>query len=225
MGLVLLGALIIGVRVPRHVIHEPSVLAILTAFGFPLAWLALSGANLYDGLRHLFFLQPLLALGAASGIVGVTNRISRRARLGFLAAVGLATVITIGDSVRLHPFEHVYFNRISGGLPAAAGRYELDYWGLSYREGAEWLNENLLVTKEISVAACSRPESTSHFLAEGFLFLGSLAYGASGSPDYLLYTAPHDCGDQEVSGEVVYQVTRDGVALLTIVRPVPGPGG
>ena len=35
---------------------------------------------------------------------------------------------------RLHPYEYVYFNDLSGGVRAAASRFELDYWGTSFAE-------------------------------------------------------------------------------------------
>lgn len=53
--------------------------------------------------------------------------------VGCLAAVG-------ADMVRLHPYQYAYFNRlIGGGLASAVGRYEIDYWSTSYKEGVEWV--------------------------------------------------------------------------------------
>jgi hypothetical protein len=39
----------------------------------------------------------------------------------------------------LHPYEAVYFNSLVGGVDGAEGRYPLDYWGLSYKEGLSYL--------------------------------------------------------------------------------------
>jgi hypothetical protein len=41
--------------------------------------------------------------------------------------------------IRLHPYQAVYFNAFAGGPGGAAFRYELDYWGLSYKEGLRFL--------------------------------------------------------------------------------------
>jgi len=42
--------------------------------------------------------------------------------------------------VKNHPFEMVYFNRLAGkNLARAASRFEMDYWGLSYRRGLEYI--------------------------------------------------------------------------------------
>lgn len=44
--------------------------------------------------------------------------------------------------IRSHPNEDVYFNRLVGGIGCARFRYEMDYWGLSYKTGLEFLLKN-----------------------------------------------------------------------------------
>ena len=40
----------------------------------------------------------------------------------------------------LHPYQNVYFNRLAGeDMQAVKQRFDLDYWGLSYREGLEYI--------------------------------------------------------------------------------------
>ena len=39
----------------------------------------------------------------------------------------------------LHPYEYIYYNGLVGGVQGAFRRYELDYWGTSYREAAGYL--------------------------------------------------------------------------------------
>ena len=53
----------------------------------------------------------------------------------------MSVLLTVSDLCSLHPYQYVYFNRTSGGLNAAYNHRDTDYWGLSYREAAEWLNE------------------------------------------------------------------------------------
>jgi hypothetical protein len=54
-----------------------------------------------------------------------------------LAVAGLEAAYTIVRMMRLHPHQYVYFSF----LPASTAErmFELDYWGLSYREGLEWV--------------------------------------------------------------------------------------
>ena len=44
------------------------------------------------------------------------------------------------DGLRLHPYEYIYYNRLVGGVQGAFRRFELDYWGTSYREAAAYLD-------------------------------------------------------------------------------------
>ena len=42
--------------------------------------------------------------------------------------------------VRYHPYQNLYFNRLAGSnMDDIKKNYELDYWGLSYREGLEYI--------------------------------------------------------------------------------------
>ena len=43
--------------------------------------------------------------------------------------------------IALHPYQYVYYNTLTGGLPGAFRRYEMDYWTTSYREATMFINE------------------------------------------------------------------------------------
>ena len=38
--------------------------------------------------------------------------------------------------------KNMYFNLLSGGIDTAQNNFELDYWGLSFREGLEYIAKN-----------------------------------------------------------------------------------
>lgn len=46
-------------------------------------------------------------------------------------------------NVKFHPYQIVYFNELTGGVRGAKGNFDLDYWGQSLKEAAEWINANL----------------------------------------------------------------------------------
>jgi hypothetical protein len=71
--------------------------------------------------------------------------------------------------VRLHPYEYIFFNRSFGGLRAALGRYETDYWGVSHKEGVDWLIANYKPDAppgSIRVANTAADYQTSYYLEE-----------------------------------------------------------
>jgi hypothetical protein len=113
----------------------------------PLVYFPASRAVLYDEWRHSFFTYPALLLIALAGLVwlwrwvarmpgGVPARIASAALI-FLVALSLGSTATF--MIRHHPFQNVYFNSLVGGTHGASGKFELDYWGLSYRQGLEHL--------------------------------------------------------------------------------------
>ena len=107
-----------------------------------LAWLALPLASvvvlhsvMYDGWRHLFFIYPAMLFIAAEGFMAA--RANRIASMVVAAVVILGLLDIVRFMVQAHPQQQVFFNAIVGGLPGARFRYEMDYWGLSYRSGLE----------------------------------------------------------------------------------------
>jgi hypothetical protein len=44
------------------------------------------------------------------------------------------------NDIRLHPYEMLYFNRLTGGIKQASTSYEFDYWGFSAAELVKKVN-------------------------------------------------------------------------------------
>ncbi|MGI4739549.1 MAG: hypothetical protein ACRYG7_30655 [Janthinobacterium lividum] len=109
----------------------------------PIASVIVLHSVLYNAWRQLYFIYPMLLLVAIRGLAmawywrptsPVGNRFWQPA-LGL--AMGLSLVIIGVRMVRLHPFEHVYFNAFA---PRTPERYFVsDYWNLSYRQALEWI--------------------------------------------------------------------------------------
>jgi hypothetical protein len=97
------------------------------------------GSTLYDGIRHLEFIYPVLVLLAVAGWSGILSASRPRwLRRGAAAALtmGIASVLIV--QVRLHPNQGVYFNSLVGGPRGAFGRYDMDYWGNCMLQAVEW---------------------------------------------------------------------------------------
>jgi hypothetical protein len=119
-------------------------------FFVPVVYSIVSGAVLYDAWRHTFFVYPAMLMLAVTGagslwrVIGVrtpctAGRVLRLVMVGLIAvSLGSAFVFM----VRYHPHENVYFNGLVGGIRGADGRFDLDYWGLSYRQALEHVLAN-----------------------------------------------------------------------------------
>jgi len=118
---------------------------------FLLAWIAtvlgrflLPQAVNFDGVRHFLELFPALAAlaGLGAGWLGKVLTEDRRRRAVLVAAVLLPSLWAV---LVTHPFQIAYWNLFTGGYSGARARdlpQAGDYWGMSYRLGLRWLNEN-----------------------------------------------------------------------------------
>jgi hypothetical protein len=99
---------------------------------------AASGAELYDGWRQFYFLYPAIVMLAVYGCVWVWNRAGR---VKYMCALILALhlVDTGYFVVQQHPHQYVYFNALIGGIAGAKGQFDMDYWGVSFRRGLEYI--------------------------------------------------------------------------------------
>lgn len=112
--------------------------------------------------------------------------------------------------IALHPYEYIYFNRLSGGLVAAENQYETDYWGLSVREAMEWLNNN--------VAPKAIVATQSPFLSK-ISASPKLDLVVGDSKQFYYVALPRwDFHSQYPECPVVYAVKRQGVPLTIIKK-------
>jgi hypothetical protein len=122
-------------------------LLVLVWFLFPPAYLIASRAVVYDAWRHMFFVYPAFLVLALSGLLWVyrllRSRLAGRTGAAALAVLALAITFDVGVvatfMIRYHPYQNLYFNGFVGGIRGACHRFELDYWGLSYREALEYI--------------------------------------------------------------------------------------
>ena len=71
-----------------------------------------------------------------------------------MAAVGIHFAFLLFFTIRYHPHQNVHFNLLAAG--DQLGHYDLDYWGVSYKEALEEL-ARIEKKDKIKVAANSYP--------------------------------------------------------------------
>ena len=195
---------------------------IVLSIVLPVAAAMITRPATYDGLRHFLFVFPPLA--AVAG-VGVSSFLGGKAvppivlTVGagiFLVAIGTAMV----DAALLHPYEYAYFNRVFGGLPAAQGRFETDYWGASYKEAFEWVANDAHAsnTQPVRVASCndSSNKRLEYYRSEWTGVSQRISIvPLEKNPDLFLHsTRQYLC--PQVEGPVIHTVSRLGVPLLYV---------
>jgi hypothetical protein len=213
-------------RTRRGVFLLLATVAVLVPVGLAIA----SRAILYDGIRHLLFVLPLSAILAGAAVSRFLGRPGDgHLRAAVLAVAAGCVLVTVADMVRLHPYQSVYFNRVvGGGLAGAAGRFETDYWGQSYREAVEWVvaHYHPAATERIRVANCSKPFLSAYYLEKSPERRARfLPVHPDDRPHLMLATTRWSC-HALIAGRVLHVVERAHTPLAYVieVRP-PGSGG
>ncbi|GAP08964.1 hypothetical protein BECAL_00097 [Bellilinea caldifistulae] len=127
--------------------QTPSLLAALW-LGVPAGAVILRGSPMYDGWRQMFFIYPALLIFAVSGWEWLSSLLGRRlahTRAGGLLNAALAVAIFVPSGLWMashHPYQNLYFNRLAGpDMQTVKMRFDMDYWGLTYRRGLEAILE------------------------------------------------------------------------------------
>jgi len=149
-GLFSLGKIIISSLRQRRCELHIHQLIILMWFFIPLCAIILLRSVVYDGWRHLYFIYPGFLLLAMTGLGYIAKSPWRTLKWQgkvFRASAYCLIILNFFSTVYLmvacHPHQYVYFNLLAG-LDGESIRknYELDYWGLSYRQGLEYIAQS-----------------------------------------------------------------------------------
>jgi hypothetical protein len=96
----------------------------------PIGFIIVRHSTLYDGIRHVLFVIPMLALIAGIGFLRLRPLLRRLPVIS--AAIGGTYVgVAIWTFAILHPLEYIATNALAGGVAGAQGRFDLDYWALA----------------------------------------------------------------------------------------------
>ncbi len=182
----------------------------LVWFALPLAGFILSRTPLYDNFRQIFFILPPVFLMAAI----VFDKIKWVAlQTALIALVVLPGVIGI---IRLHPYEYIYYNSFIGGESGAFRRFELDYWGTSYREAADWLNET--APPDANIWVDGPAHLLDMYLREDLNLYSTYEAERAEKYDYGVSTTRYDLDRISYpDAKIVHEIERSD-ALLTVIK-------
>ncbi|RME88214.1 MAG: hypothetical protein D6770_07555, partial [Anaerolineae bacterium] len=161
-----------------------------------------------------FFILPPVFLLAGVALEAAFRRL--RGPILQVALLALVLLPGVWAGVSLHPYEYIYYNRFIGGVDGAFRRFELDYWGISYREAARYVNRVAPEKASIWVAG---PAHLFQTYARGDLRIYS-AYEADRAPgyDYVVATTRYDLDLRTApDAETLYRIRR-GEAVLTVIK-------
>jgi len=202
--------------------YRRSILMIASWGILPVAAVILLESVLYDGWRQLFFIYPAIILFAVLGLqtlfLWFANRLSYRVTAIVNILVVAAVIIPpMWFMVNTHPHQNVYFNRVGGEDMARVKRhYKLDYWGLSYKQGLEYILAND-PSDIIDVAVANRPgRINAHILsaeqAARLHFVTEPEQADYFLTNYRYHPEAYDYADE------IYSITVGNASILSVFK-------
>lgn len=137
---------------------------LFSIFYLPLILNFILKPTLYDSWRHFLFLTIPIVIFATFGLVTILALKNKFLKI-LITLFIFINFITIGfEMIRLHPYEYLYYNSLTGGLKGAYGKYETDYWGLGYKDAVLWFNKNInKFNKQYRIYVEGDPLSSSYY--------------------------------------------------------------
>lgn len=132
-------------------INKKFILLFILWFFVPLSAVIILKSVLYDAWRQMFFIYPAFILLALQGLSVsydyIKNYFTEHRRkiifAVFIFIIFLSMIDILYFMISCHPYQDLYFNIFAGrSMERIKYRFEMDYWGLSYREALEYIVEN-----------------------------------------------------------------------------------
>jgi hypothetical protein len=113
---------------------------LIQAFLIPLVMIFIQ-PNLYNGIRHIIFIYPALMIFATIAIGRLCSNFESNFINNFTGALAILIIsLNLFATYRWMPYSYSFINPISG--IGNQRNWDLDYWGLSSREGLKRLSDS-----------------------------------------------------------------------------------
>ncbi|HJS17921.1 MAG TPA: hypothetical protein VJ785_04190 [Anaerolineales bacterium] len=211
---VYIGFFIFGWRILRNHLRTDLLLDLGIGFVLPLFALILLNSPLYHNFRQVLFVIPaMFVLAAFTFEVIFSSMVQTWARLFLIAAI---TLPGIYSTMRLYPYQYVYYNSLVGSTAGVRDRYEMDYWRTSMRAMALELNELAPPGAKIIIGGSSslfRRYARPDLIVET---INQSTFDLNGGYDYAVQIARWQKREFYPDAKIVVLIERAGATLATV---------
>jgi hypothetical protein len=199
---------------------EPLALIVIWLV-LPIAGVIANKSIVYNNFRQFLFVLPPIFLAAGLTLDSLFMKVRKtyyRSAILFLFALPAVYM-----DVHLHPYQYIYYNSFVGGVHGAFHNYELDYWGTSYSEAAEYINQVAPPSARVVVWG---PIHLFQYYARPDLITNVFwDVNSATRYDYVVINGLKN-GDQVVCRDVdaIKTIERDGAILTAIKIPSKSEG-
>jgi len=174
---------------------------------------------LYNGIRHFIFVIPPMTVLGGVAFTWIMNWLGAKRRSWqpvTLAIFAFGLLLSLGEMIRLHPYQYTHFNHIAGTVRGADDRFMLDYWGLAFKQASDGLREQLIERQEIppqnrkwKVAVCGPQRPAQVALGSDFT-IGWDSHAA----DFAMTLGEFYC--KGLTAPVMVEIKRDDVVFARV---------
>ncbi len=181
-------------------------------FVIPLLAFIFMRVALYDNFRQILFILPPIFLMSGVAFEAIKNVKWQAVLIVVSLLPGMIGMIT------LHPYEYIYYNQFVGGVNGAKDRFEMDYWAISYREAAEYVNS--VASPNVDVWVEGPAQLFSLFAREDLKIYSSGELDRAENYEYVVTFTRYNF-DETVypDAEILHRIERDGAVLTVIKKP------
>lgn len=181
-------------------------------FVIPLLAFIFMRVALYDNFRQILFILPPIFLMAGVAFEAIKNVKWQVALIVLSLLPGMIGILT------LHPYEYIYYNQFVGGVDGARDRFEMDYWAISYREAADYVNS--VASPNANIWVEGPAQLFSLFAREDLKVYSTGEAERAESYEYVVTIARYGFEDSIYpDAEIVHTIERDGTVLTVIKKP------
>ncbi|OGK16190.1 hypothetical protein A2774_04925 [Candidatus Roizmanbacteria bacterium RIFCSPHIGHO2_01_FULL_39_12c] len=170
--------------------------------------------TMYDSWRHFTFLLIPMSIFATYGMQAILQLKYAAVKKILLILLTVGYISTAVAMIRLHPYEYIYYNFLVGGFKGAYDKYELDYWGLAYKETVDWFDKNINDGKRnYFIYVEGDPLSSSYYFSKNVQITPNVLHS-----NYIFAFTRWDIYKFH-PGKTVHIIKKDGVPLVYIKLP------
>lgn len=203
----------------RTINPELALLAIFWGI-IPFILFTILRPALYDNTRQLLFIIPSLFFIVGLALEWIFQQIHGRAwqyvTLSLLLLPGIYSIID------LHPYQYTYYNSLVGGFEGGNRRFESDYWTISFREAAEFLNQTAPPNSKVVVYGTNKEPVENFSRPDLFvdLYRGGF-YDPTSGYDYAVITSRYEWDLHILEDwQTVYTIQRNS-NIFSVVKKYP----
>ena len=201
---------------------------------FPVFYVIFKDSILHNGWRHLLFVWPGVVLLATLTFVYLNDWVAQRnpkAALGVWVIAAALMLLPMLHIFKNPTIPYIYYNEAYGGVKGAYGKYETDYWGVSVRQGVEYLKKEGVLGPNMDKVVVASNMVYSLEAYTGVQYGDKLRRAYVRYPtrdekywDYAIFPSIFVSGEQIRSGnwpmksQVVHTVEVDGVPICVVMK-------